>query len=87
MKKKEIFYKNVQHFNHPSLCVCDNGWALFIDSEEEQCISMVRISRNEVGIECVHASVEPEHQRRTDFVNRKIASNGTLQNWPKLNCD
>ena len=87
VKQGDIFYKNVRHFHHPSLCICDHGLALFIDSEEEQCTGTIRISRNELGIECIYTNVEPEHQIRTDFVNRKIAGDGTLRNWPKLNCD
>jgi hypothetical protein len=44
--QRDIFYKNVQHFRHPSLCVCDHVWASFIDSEKEKSFSPVRISRN-----------------------------------------
>lgn len=67
MKQSDIFHKNLQHI-YPSLCVCDHGWASFIDSEEERCISPVKISKNDVGIECVYTNVESRHQRRTDVV-------------------
>ena len=83
VKQRDIFYKTVQYFHHPSLCVCNYGWTSFIDSEEEQCVSPVRISRNELGIECVYTNVEKDWSCTGRLQVMERCRTG--QNWAVIN--